>query len=68
MIRIPWCLFVLSMLAMGWWVFVWPFAISNASDDAMLRSGCIWTLLVFFSSLVAFLSYRIYSRNSCRSI
>jgi hypothetical protein len=67
MIKVPRLLFALSMLAMGWWVFLWPFAVSNDSDHAMLRSGCIWTLLLFFGSLIALLSYRIHNRKPSRT-
>jgi hypothetical protein len=52
---------------MGWWVFLWPFAVFNDSDHAMLRSGCIWTLLLFFGSLIALLSYRIDNRKPNRT-
>ena len=67
MIKVPRLLFALSMSAMGWWVFLWSFAVSNDSDHAMLRSGCIWTLLLFFGSLIALLSYPIHNPEPSRT-
>ena len=54
-------IFGLSVAAMCWFAFVWPFVVSADRNDPLLRTLCISTLLIFFVSLVALLFIRVRS-------
>ena len=51
-------LFALSVMAMGWWVFIWPFMISASPDNSVYNYGSIVTLLVFLGCIVVLLVIR----------
>ena len=51
-------LFALSVMAMCWWVFIWPFMISANPDISVYHYGSIVTLLVFLGCIVVLLVIR----------
>lgn len=51
-------LLLLSVLAMSWWVFIWPVVVSTDPANVVYRYGCILTLLVFLGGIVASLAIR----------
>lgn len=59
-------LLALSVAAMGWWAFAWPFVVSTDGDDPRFRLGSIATLLLFFGCIVELLITRIRSRDTGR--
>jgi len=56
-------LFYLSILAMGGWVFLWPWLVSPAPDDPLLRCGAVVTLILFLCSLAGLSAVRIRSAS-----
>jgi len=51
--------FGISVTAMCWCAFIWPFVVSADGNDPLLRILCISTLWCFFVSLVALLFVRV---------
>ncbi len=56
-------LFVLSLVAMCWWAFVWPFVVSADPANSIYHYGSIATLLLFLGCIVVLLTIQVYSRN-----
>jgi hypothetical protein len=56
-------LFVLSLVAICWWTFVWPFVVSADEANSIYHYGSIATLLVFFGCIVVLLAIQVYSRD-----
>ncbi len=60
-------LFVLSIMAMCWWAFIWPFVVSDDVANSIHHYGSIATLLVFFGCIVVLLAIQGYSRDEGKS-
>ena len=50
--------FGISVTAMCWCAFIWPFVLSTDGNDPLFRIICISTLWCFFVSLVVLLVIR----------
>lgn len=56
MVRWLWCL---SVLAMIFWAFLWPFVINEDATGTLFHRGSITILMVFFASTLALLAVRV---------
>jgi hypothetical protein len=60
-------LLMLSVAAMCWWVFAWPFVVSANPTNVVCRYASIATLLIFFGCIVVLLAVRLASGEEAKN-